>query len=99
MPLKIGIRLYSTVSDVQVIVVALRDADHIVHCGGQPMAEVPVEIDSPAEALDGEVAVGKRYEDVSLGLEVLVTKSGAGELTVNGSPLVIKNPRRLPASD
>ncbi|WP_232330080.1 hypothetical protein [Rhodococcus sp. BH4] len=99
MSLKIGTRLYSTVSDVQVIVVRLGDADSIVHCGGQPMAESPVELDGPAAALDGEVVVGKRYEEASLGLEVLVTKTGAGVLSVNGSPLVVKSPLRLPASD
>ena len=42
--------------------------------------------------------MGKRYIDAT-GAEVLVTKAGAGTLTVGSTPLVLKEAKPLPASD
>jgi hypothetical protein len=44
-------------------------------------------------------AVGKRYVDDELGLEVLCTKSGAGALAVGEHPLGLKSAKPLPSSD
>jgi hypothetical protein len=46
---------------------------------------------------DGNV-MGKRYVDES-GAEVLVTKAGAGTLSIGDVPLSIKEAKPLPASD
>jgi hypothetical protein len=43
-------------------------------------------------------AMGKRYVDES-GAEVLVTKAGAGSLSIGNTPLVLKEAKPLPASD
>ena len=50
----------------------------------------------PAYA-EGNV-MGKRYVDES-GAEVLVTKAGAGTLSVGTAALVLKEAKPLPASD
>jgi len=42
--------------------------------------------------------MGKRYVDEQ-GAEVLVTKAGAGSLTVGEIPLSLKEAKPLPASD
>jgi len=101
MSLRIGARLYSVACDAQVIVVAAPKVDVTLLCGGEPMADQPTSGVQArhARATGGGVAVGKRYEDSAIGLEVLATKAGAGTLEVDGRPLTIKEPKRLPASD
>ncbi|EUA30718.1 hypothetical protein I553_4975 [Mycobacterium xenopi 4042] len=42
--------------------------------------------------------MGKRYVDQS-GAEILVTKAGAGTLSIGQTPLTIKEAKPLPASD
>ena len=42
--------------------------------------------------------MGKRYVDDG-GAEVLVTKAGAGTLSVGSTPLSLKEAKPLPASD
>jgi hypothetical protein len=42
--------------------------------------------------------MGKRYVDEN-GAEVLVTKPGAGACSVGHTPLLLKEPKPLPASD
>ena len=46
---------------------------------------------------DGNL-MGKRYVDET-GAEVLVTKAGAGTLSVGSTPLTVKEAKPLPASD
>ena len=58
----------------------------------------------PAEGLSLDPALsdgnlmGKRYVDES-GAEILVTKAGAGTLSIGSTPLAIKEAKPLPASD
>ncbi len=101
MSLKIGARLYSVVCEAQVIVIAAPKVEVTLLCGGEPMADQPASGNQArhARAAVGGVAVGKRYEDSEIGLEVLATKAGAGTLEVDGRPLTIKEPKRLPSSD
>ena len=98
---KSGTRLQSQVCDTQVIVVKASDELDDLCCGGVPMVPLGTEIDSAA-TLDPKFAtnsvMGKRYVDAT-GAEVLVTKAGAGTLTVGSTPLVLKEAKPLPASD
>ena len=43
--------------------------------------------------------IGKRYVEESSGLEVLCTKSGQGQLALDGVALVLKTAKPLPSSD
>ena len=99
--IKSGSRLRSQVCDTQVIVVKASDDLDQLRCGGAPM--VPLDCDgsavgSPDPAFVGGSVMGKRYVDASGG-EVLVTKAGAGTLTVGDVPLALKEGKPLPASD
>ena len=99
--IKNGTRLRSQVCDTQVIVVRAAESLDDLRCGGQPM--LPLDAELPADAAldpafaDGN-AMGKRYVDEG-GAEVLVTKAGAGSLSVGTAALSLKEAKPLPASD
>lgn len=101
MHVKSGTRLQSQVCNTQVIVVRASDALADLRCGGAAMIALDGTTD-PALALDpalsGGAVMGKRYVDES-GAELLVTKAGAGTLTVGTTPLSLKEAKPLPASD
>ena len=102
--IKNGTRLQSQVCDTQVIVVRSADSLDDIKAGGAPM--VPVGTEDPAGAseltidpdLSGGTLMGKRYVD-DAGAEVLVTKAGAGSLSIGSTLLQIKEAKPLPASD
>ena len=103
--IKNGTRLQSQVCDTQVIVVRTADSLDDLRAGGVPM--VPIDSQKyPAKAtefsLDPEFsdgnAMGKRYVDET-GAEVLVTKAGAGTLSIGSTALNLKEAKPLPASD
>lgn len=99
--IKNGTRLQSQVCDTQVIVVRSTDSLDDLRAGGVPM--VPLDAEKSADAAidpafsEGN-AMGKRYVDES-GAEVLVTKAGAGTLSVGTTALSLKEAKPLPASD
>jgi hypothetical protein len=99
--IKTGTRLKSQVCDTEVIVIKPSDGLDDLRAGGVPMRELGADVDSGAQ-LDKNFAggniMGKRYVDDS-GAEVLVTKAGAGTLSVGDVPLSIKEAKPLPASD
>jgi hypothetical protein len=99
--IKNGTRLQSQVCDTQVIVVRSADSLDDLRAGGAPMVAVGSDVDSSlsldAALSDGNL-MGKRYVD-DAGAEVLVTKAGAGTLSVGSTPLAIKEAKPLPASD
>ncbi|MDH6245217.1 hypothetical protein [Mycobacterium sp. OTB74] len=99
--IKNGTRLQSQVCDTQVIVVRSADSLDDLCAGGAPMVAVGSDVDSSlsldAALSDGNL-MGKRYVD-DAGAEVLVTKAGAGTLSVGSTPLAIKEAKPLPASD
>ena len=99
--IKNGTRLRSQVCDTQVIVVRAAESLDELRCGGQPMvtldAERPAD-GSPDPAFADGTAMGKRYVDEG-GAEVLVTKAGAGSLSVGATALALKEAKPLPASD
>lgn len=99
--IKNGTRLQSQVCDTQVIIVKSSDSLDDLRCGGQPM--LALDVDRTGEStLDpsfaGGSTMGKRYVDEG-GAEVLVTKAGAGSLSVGATALTLKEAKPLPASD
>jgi hypothetical protein len=99
MELRPGLRLESTTSETEIVVVkAPPGADLDLRCGGEPMADQGSGV-TTGEATEGETLMGKRYASEDLGLEVLCTKAGAGGLSVGDAPLQIKGAKPLPSSD
>jgi hypothetical protein len=99
--IKNGTRLQSQVCDTQVIVVRSSDSLDDLRAGGAPM--VPIDAEKSSEftldpAFSGGAVMGKRYVDEA-GAEVLVTKAGAGTLSVGTTALTLKEAKPLPASD
>jgi hypothetical protein len=99
--IKNGTRLQSQVCDTQVIVVRSADSLDDLRAGGVPMVPLDAE-QSGLATLDpgfseGNV-MGKRYVDEN-GAEVLVTKAGAGTLSIGTTALALKEAKPLPASD
>jgi hypothetical protein len=99
--IKNGTRLQSQVCDTQVIVVRTGSGLDDLRAGGIPM--IPLDSDRSAEAtldpaFSGGNLLGKRYVDED-GAEVLVTKAGAGTLSVGSTALNLKEVKALPASD
>jgi hypothetical protein len=101
MQLQPGARLQSVTCETEVIVVRGPDGDVDVRCGGHPM--VPLGEAGDRQPLDGTyaegTAIGKRYGDEELGLEVLCTKAGAGSLAIGDRALPMKGAKPLPSSD
>lgn len=103
MKLKPGTRLRSQVDSTEVIVVKSPADDLGVACGGQPMIDVAAAREpvlaatvDPAEGTQ----LGKRYTlSADAALELLVTKPGKYGLSIDGTPLVLKEAKPLPASD
>jgi hypothetical protein len=99
--IKNGTRLQSQVCDTQVIVVRSADSLDDLQAGGAPMVPVGTDVASGLSInpdLSGGTLMGKRYVD-DTGAEVLVTKAGAGSLSIGSTPLGIKEAKPLPASD
>ena len=99
--IKNGTRLQSQVCDTQVIIVRTADSLDDLRAGGVPM--VPIGSESSGDgtidpAFSEGNAMGKRYVDET-GAEVLVTKAGAGTLSVGTTALALKEAKPLPASD
>jgi hypothetical protein len=100
MELKSGIRLRSAVCSTEVIVVRVSTEALTIQCGGYDM--IPLDADPPTglslEQNHGNGALlGKRYGNAEI--ELLCTKGGDGALSVNGSPLPVKDAKPLPSSD
>jgi hypothetical protein len=99
--IKNGTRLQSQVCDTQVIVVRTADSLDDLRAGGVPMVPIGSENCGDATidpAFSEGNAMGKRYVDET-GAEVLVTKAGAGTLSVGTTALALKEAKPLPASD
>lgn len=101
MTVKTGTRLRSQVCDTQVIVVKASDSLDDLRAGGVAMIALDAEPTDGASLnpdFSGGSVMGKRYVD-DAGAEVLVTKAGAGTLSVGDTPLALKEAKPLPASD
>lgn len=99
MDLRPGLKLFSAVSDAQLVVVKAPAEPVEIACGGQPMAEAEVGEYAASGDLGEGPQMGKRYADEEVGIELLCTRPGDGALTVNGKPLELKGAKPLPASD
>ena len=99
MELRPGQRLYSAVSEAEFVVVKAPTEPIELLAGGVAMLAEPGG-DAAAGDVSGEPAqLGKRYADDELGLELLCSKGGAGELSAAGRPLGLKGAKPLPSSD
>ena len=99
--IKNGTRLQSQVCDTQVIVVRSADSLDDLRVGGAPVVPIGSDVDAGLTIdpnLSDGTLIGKRYVD-DAGAEVLVTKAGAGTLSIGTTPMVIKAAKPLPASD
>src|SRR3978361_40699 len=100
---RVGLTLASPVDTTTVIVVRAPDTDVELTCAGVPLYDAKGGAAAPEGDADpeqmGGTQLGKRYADDDLGLELLCTKGGQGTLAVNGTPLPLRGPQPLPASD
>jgi hypothetical protein len=97
-----GLRLRSQTCGTEIIIIRPPAGSLALHCGGQPMVALDAGQEpsaQPEPGLDTGTQLGKRYTSPDGALEVLVTRSGAGTLSIGSQPLTIKEPKALPASD
>jgi hypothetical protein len=94
-------RLKSTVSSTEVIIVRPPPGPVQLTCGGSAMIDLNDAADEAGSgaAPEGETLLGKRYHDEQSGLELLCTKGGSGQLACDGRPLEFKQAAALPSSD
>ena len=102
MDLRPGLKLHSAVCDTQVVVVRAPASAVELGCGGAPLLadgdDVPADATLDPALAEGTL-IGKRYAEEDIGIELLCAKGGAGTLTCNGTPLLVKGAKPLPASD
>ncbi|MFF0011530.1 hypothetical protein [Streptomyces sp. NPDC005374] len=97
---RVGQMLASTVDSTTVVVVRVPDDDLEITCAGAAMTDPGgPRTGTPDPGLMSGTQLGKRYADEATGVELLCTKAGQGTLAVNGTPLALKGPKPLPASD
>lgn len=101
MALKAGARFKSAVCDTQVMVIKAPAGEFDLACGGEAMLPpaAPVGEATLRATHAGETLIGKRYVNADESIELLCTKGGKGSLTVNGTPLEVKQAKQLPSSD
>ncbi len=103
MELRAGMRLRSAVDTTEVVVVRPGSGDVDVRCGGAPMvtATGPAgdSVGEPAAGFDAGTQIGKRYEDVESGVELLCSKPGPGSLSIGERSVPVKETKALPSSD
>ena len=96
--MKPGTRLKSAACDTEVMVI--RCGEGTITCGGAPMGEARPAEPAPLSAdFSGGTLMGKRYVDAAATFELLCVKPGKGSLAVDGTVLVTKDAKPLPASD
>lgn len=95
--MKPGTRLKSAACATEVVVIKCGAGS--IECGGAPMAEDAGGDGTPAGEFAGGSIMGKRYVDAAGSVELLCVKPGAGSLALDGTVLVLKEAKPLPASD
>ncbi|MGV9408607.1 hypothetical protein ACWDOP_01730 [Nocardia sp. NPDC003693] len=97
--LRPGEQLASAVCATRVVVVRTAGAEPVaLTCGGEPMA-VSAKAEPKDDAGQAVTLIGKRYVDAAESIELLCTRSGSGELALDGVALTLKAAKALPASD
>ena len=101
MQLKTGTRLGSSVCNAEVMVISAPDGDINLTCGGAPMAAAGSGGEKSAIDPDhqGGVQIGKRYVTADATMELLCVKPGEGSLAIDGTPLALKDAKKLPKTD
>ena len=102
MKVRVGQSLISPVDTTTVMVVRAPSAEIELTCAGVSMMPKGHSAEPDAVAVQAQLdgtAIGKRYVDEDLGLELLCTKAGAGTLACNGTALQIRQAKALPTSD
>lgn len=102
MDLKPGSRWASQVCDTEVVVVRGAKVALSLECGGHEMVPVGEARDAGLTldpSFGGGSLIGKRFTEPDAGVEILVTKAGAGTLAIDGTPLALKDAKPLPSSD
>lgn len=96
-----GTRLRSQVCSTEVIVVRAGTGTVALTCGGAPMVSLATDtVAAPDDTLMTGSLLGKRYTaDADPTFEVMVTKPGPGTLADGTTPLLVREPKPLPASD
>ena len=97
--LKAGARFKSAVSDAQVMAIKVPAGEYDLRCGGVAMVAPTATVEASAPQGEGELLMGKRYVDEAETVEFLCTKAGAGALSLDGTPLAVKQAKQLPSSD
>ena len=93
--LSTGQRIKSTVCDTEVMVITAPSDDLDLTCGGVTMGD---DGDINPDHTEGTV-IGKRYVNNDGSLELLCVKPGDGSLAVDGTPLKLKESKKLPKTD
>lgn len=99
--LKAGARFKSAVCETQLMVIKAPAGEFDLRCGGAEML-APTAAAPAGLALQGggaESLIGKRYVNADESVELLCTKGGKGSLSLNGTPLEVKQAKQLPSSD
>ena len=99
--LKAGGRFKSAVCETQVMVIKAPAGDLDLRCGGAQML-APAATAPAGLTLQGGgegTLIGKRYVNADESIELLCTKGGQGSLSLNGTPLEVKQAKQLPSSD
>jgi hypothetical protein len=94
--------LLSTTSDVEVLVIRPPAGEVEVTCGGLPMIVAGGgrgDFAVPEDSAEVSTLIGKRYEDIESGMELLCAKGGAGALACDGQLMTLRAAKPLPASD
>lgn len=93
-----GLRLYSAVSPIEILVVRAPEDEVELTCGGVLMQTVAAS-SAATESAEGQTVLGKRYTDIESSLEFLCVKAGNGTISVDGRPVEVRSAKALPASD
>ena len=93
--LSTGQRIKSSVCDTEIMVITAPSNDLDLTCGGVSMGD---DGDIKPDHTEGTV-IGKRYVNEDGSLELLCVKPGDGSLAVDGTPLKLKESKKLPKTD
>lgn len=93
--LSTGQRIKSSVCDTEVMVITAPGNDLDLTCGGVTMGD---DGDINPDHTEGTV-MGKRYINEDGSLELLCVKPGDCSLAVDGTPLKLKESKKLPKTD
>jgi hypothetical protein len=101
MALKAGARFKSAVCDTQVMVIKAPAGEFALSCGGAEMIAPAATAGAATLHADHakETLIGKRYVNADESVELLCTKGGKGSLSLNGTPMEVKQAKQLPSSD